>query len=185
MPISETTFRKVALEDPEGHWELWCGRLQRKPGMTAEHEELGFELAFELRAQLDRSQFRVRSDAGRVRRSAENYFIPDVLVLPTAAARAQFRTGQLAFYSDPVPLVVEVWSPSTGAYDVNVKLSEYQRRGDLEIWLMHPIERSLRTWVRHPDGSYQERRFTGGVVQPTALPGVSIDLSALFARLDQ
>jgi hypothetical protein len=27
MPISEETFERVALEDPDGKWELHCGRL--------------------------------------------------------------------------------------------------------------------------------------------------------------
>ena len=37
MPVSEQTYRQVALEDPEGKWELVCGYLRRKPAMTTEH----------------------------------------------------------------------------------------------------------------------------------------------------
>ena len=88
---------------------------------------------------------------------------------------------QLEAYTDPLPLVVEVWSPSTGDYDVETKLGEYRRRGDLEIWLLHPYSHSLTAWVRQPDGSYVEVHYTGGTVQPAALPGVTIDLDARFA----
>jgi Uma2 family endonuclease len=78
--------------------------------------------------------------------------------------------------------VVEVWSPTTGNYDLETKLGEYQRRGDREIWLIHPYDRTLTTWRRQPDGSYAESHHDhGGTVQPTALPGVTIDLDALFA----
>ena len=61
------------------------------------------------------------------------------------------------------------------------KLPEYQRRGDLEIWRIHPYDRTLIAWRRRPDGSYAQTTFTGGVVHPVALPGVAIDLDALFA----
>ena len=87
-------------------------------------------------------------------------------------------------YPEPLPLVVEVWPPSTGRLDVNEKLPEYQRRGDLEIWLLHPYERTLTVWRRQADGSYAETVQRGGSVRPVALPGVVIDLDALFRTLD-
>ena len=79
-----------------------------------------------------------------------------------------------------MPLVVEVWSPSTGDYDVEEKLPEYQRRGDLEIWRLHPYDKTLIRWVQQPDGSYADSLLRGGSVQPAALPGVSIQLDSLF-----
>ncbi|MEA2642766.1 MAG: hypothetical protein QOF51_4160 [Chloroflexota bacterium] len=180
MPVSEATFRQLALEDPEGHWELVCGDLRRKPGMTAAHNGASTELAFQLMLQLDKAWFRVRINAAHVRRSPENYYIPDVSVLPAELVLPQLPLRSLEVYDRPIPLVVEVWSPSTGEYDVETKLIEYQRRGDLEIWLVHPYERTLTAWVRQPDGSYTETLYTGGLVQPSALPGVTIDLEALF-----
>ncbi len=84
-------------------------------------------------------------------------------------------------YSASLPLVVEVWSPSTCDYDVDKKLPEYQRRGDLDVWRIHPYERTLIAWVRQADGSYAENHYRGGIVRPAALLGVAIDLDALFA----
>ena len=80
-----------------------------------------------------------------------------------------------------MPLVVDVWSPSTGDTDVADKLQEYQQRGDLEIWHIHPYERTLTAWVRRSDGSYTETLYTGGAVQPAFLPNVTIELASLFA----
>ena len=97
------------------------------------------------------------------------------LVLP------QLDQRTLEVYETPLPLVVEVWSPSTGQYDVETKLLEYQRRSDAEIWLIHPYDRTLRAWQRQPDGSYREVLHTAGAVRPVALPGVVIDLDTLFA----
>jgi len=180
MPVSEQTYLQLALEDPN-QWELHCGHLRRKPAMTAAHNDIGFELAFRLRQQLDRSQYRVRHNSGHVRRSAENYYIPDVFVIPTDLFRPlRDLRNVLEAYDAPLPLVVEVWSPSTGDYDVDAKLPEYQRRGDLEIWRIHPFERTLIAWRRQPDGSYNEPEYTSGTVQPVALPNVTIDLDTLF-----
>ncbi len=88
--------------------------------------------------------------------------------------------NRLAVYDDPVPLVIEVWSPSTGAYDTRTKLPLYRARGDREIWFAHPVERTLTAWVREVDGAYAETVHTGGGVASTALPAVRVDLGALF-----
>jgi len=134
VTVSEETFRQLALEDPEGHWELYCGRPRRKPGMTFAHNHAGVWLTIQLGQQLDRERYDVRTNAGHVRRSPENYFIPDVFVIPLEySVSFRERRDVLEWYDAPLPLVVEIWSPSTGDYDVNTKLGEYQRRGDLEI----------------------------------------------------
>jgi Uma2 family endonuclease len=86
----------------------------------------------------------------------------------------------LAIIADPLPLVVEVWSPSTGGYDVDAKLPIYQQRGDLEIWRIHPFERTVTAWRRQANGSYTETIYREGILAPVALPGVSITLDELF-----
>jgi Uma2 family endonuclease len=86
----------------------------------------------------------------------------------------------LESYDTPLPLVVEIWSRSTGDYDIETKLREYQRRGDLEIWRIHPYERTLTAWRRQPDGSYAESFHTEGIVHPIALPNVTIELDRFF-----
>jgi Uma2 family endonuclease len=181
MPVSETAFRKLALEDPSGHWELHCGVPRQKPGMTAKHNDLGIELVATLHAQLDRQHFRVRQNSGHVRTSADRYYIPDVFVVPTAQFLPQEPLRTLETYEQPLPLVVEIWSPSTGDYDVDSKLPEYQRRGDREIWRIHPYDRTLTRWVCQPDGSYVESFHTDGQLEPVELLGVTINLDTLFA----
>jgi Uma2 family endonuclease len=181
MLVSEQEFLQLALDDYKSRWELHCGRLRRKPDMSFEHNYLMVELQLTLALQLDREQFQVRTNLGHVRRSSESYYIPDVFVLPKELVLPHRGERQLENYSEPLPLVVEFWSPSTGDYDVKSKLQEYQRRGDLEIWLIHTYDRVLRAWRRQPDGSYAESTHTHEVMWPVALPGVSVDLDALFA----
>jgi Uma2 family endonuclease len=179
--ISGEAYERLALAEPDRKWELRDGVLREKPGRTAAHNSLEMQLGFMLMSQLDRSAYHVRIDSGRVRRPQATYFIPDVFVVPTAYVIPLLdRHDVLEVYDQPLPLVVEVWSRSTGDYDVAEKIAVCQQRGDLEIWRIHPYERTLTAWRRLPDGSYDETIHREGVVGPTALPGVEIDLAALF-----
>jgi Uma2 family endonuclease len=182
MSVTAETYRRLALEDPEGHWELHHGRLREKPSMSFRHNDVIAYLGGQLIQQLDRSQFRVRTNSGHLRRTDITFYIPDVFVIPTSIIGPERdREDVLEVYDEPLPLVVEVRSPSTDAYDVDQKIPEYQRRGDLEIWRVHPFERTVTAWRRQPDGTYTETVFPGGRVQPIALPNVTIDFDALFA----
>ena len=183
MPLTAETFERVALEDPEGQWELHCGRLREKPGMSFGHNRTTDLLASQLYRQIDSNRFSVRINHGHLRRAGESYYIPDIFVVPVARTIPEDeRADPLEVYGESALLVVEVWSPSTGKYDVDTKFPEYRARGDLEIWRIHPYKRTLIVWRRQPDGSYDETIHTGGTIEPVALPGVTIDLDALFAR---
>jgi Uma2 family endonuclease len=183
MAVSEALFELVALADDTARWELICGRLRPKPRMTAFHGQIARNLVRQLILQLPGEGLTVEREGPNLRVPGGNYRIPDVCVIPRhlVAQHQQNRPTALEIYEAPMPLVVEVWSPSTGDYDVDQKLREYQERGDLEIWRLHPGERSLTAWVRQPDGRYTETRYAGGIVRPVHLPGVAIDLDALFA----
>ncbi len=184
MPVTERTYEQVALEDHEGHWELDCGKLRRKPVMTSEHYYVARWLAARLNRRLDENQFQVATDNTRLRISTGRYYLPDLCVIPMSLLRPKLnRSGRLEVYDDPMPLVVEVWSPSTGEYDVETKFPEYRRRGDLEVWRIHPYKRTLTAWVRQPDGGYAETLYRGGVVTPAYLPNVTIALDELFRLL--
>ena len=177
----EQAYRELALTDAGKHTELWDGEPREKPPMSVGHTWAMTKLGFLLMGQLAWDEYQVRVDSGRLRRSARQYFIPDVMVIPTAFVRDLGGADALDVYDRPLPLVVEVWSPSTGDYDVTEKLAEYQRRGDGEIWYLHSSERTLTAWRRQPDGGYTEMVCREGEVRPVSLPGVVIDLAALFA----
>ena len=178
--MSEQEYREFVLSGVEGLWELHDGRLVEKPGMTWEHSGIVPLLAHYLLQQLDLDQFLVFVE-GRVRRPETTIFMPDVAVVPVSYGPGRWgRPGTLAIFSDPLPLVVEVWSASTGNYDVDTKIPVYQQRGDLEIWRIHPYDRTLTRWVRQPDGSYRETLHHGGTVTLAALPTVTIDLDRMF-----
>jgi Uma2 family endonuclease len=181
--ITEDAYQRLALAEPDRKWELRDGVLREKPAMTFDHNWLAMKLAHSLLSQLNWSVYQTRVNAGRVHRPGATFFIPDVFVLPTAYGTPLMnRSDLLEAYDQPLPLVVEIWSRSTGDYDVMEKLTLYRQRGDLEIWFIHPYERTLTAWRRLPNGSYEETVYHDGVVQPAALPNVTIDLATLFAR---
>ncbi|HZQ38269.1 MAG TPA: Uma2 family endonuclease [Dehalococcoidia bacterium] len=185
-PVTEQTFRQLALEDPEGHWELHCGRLRSKDDsvMIAEHGDLMFELAVMLRNQLAPPRSAFASIMGLCVARLESSTSRMCWSFPSGSSAQRVRPPRAEAYSGPLPLVVEVWSRSTGGVDVSDRLPEYRRRGDLEIWLLHPCERRLTTWVRQIDGTYAETVHTGGIVWPAHLPDIAIDLAASFATQD-
>ena len=177
--MSEQAYLEFVQSGDGGAWELHDGRLVEKPGMSWKHLDIVANLIALLHQQLDRAAYRVFAES-RVRRPAATIFLPDVAVVPTAYGEDIRDLPVLAIFSAPLPLVVEVWSPATGDYDVDAKLPVYQQRGDLEIWRIHPYERTLTSWQRLPDGSYQETMHRGGIIALVALPGVTIDLGALL-----
>ncbi|MFN8559837.1 MAG: Uma2 family endonuclease [Dehalococcoidia bacterium] len=181
MPVSARTYERVALEDGDHVWELVCGRLRQKPAMTTEHNHAARMLAMVIGRQLDPREHVVGTEATRLRVASGSHYVPDVCVVPMALVRRlAARPGTFEVYDDPMPLVVEVWSPSTGDYDVSDKLPEYRRRGDAEIWLLHPYARRLTVWRRQADGTYTETTHAEGEVRLAALPHVTVRLTDLF-----
>ena len=183
MAVKTEEYETLALREPDQRWELVCGVPRKKPVMTQEHQTTAWWLAHMIGNQVDPRQFQVRDNGSRAG-SGTTYFIPDVIVIPRAMMKSHGPDGPLETYSQPVPFVAEVWSRSTGDYDVDTKFPEYRRRGDLEIWRLDPYAREVTAWRRKADGTYSETRYTGGVVAIESLPGVSVSLEELFAMLD-
>jgi Uma2 family endonuclease len=179
--MTEEEYRAFALGDRSGQWELVRGELREKPGMSVEHGGVMMTLAAGLYNQLDPKQCAVRVSHARLRRSADTYYVPDIAVIPAPLERALLENpGSLDAYPEPLLLVIEIWSPSTGRYDIREKLPDYQARDDREIWYVHPYERTITVWRRMPNGSYAESVHRGGELRPESLPGVVFDLDMLF-----
>jgi Uma2 family endonuclease len=132
--ISEQAYRERALRDAERLWELWDGVPVEKPLLSMKHDDVAFHLGYLLQSQLDRNVYRINVNGGKTRHTPRNYFIPDVVVIP-AVVVLPFANDPQAFnaFAEPLPLVVDVWSPATGAYDVETKVQGYRKRGDAEI----------------------------------------------------
>ena len=109
-PMSEETYRQFALGDPQGQWELYRGQLREKPGMSVEHGGVTDNLLAFLYGQLDRNEYRIRTTHARLRRSADTYYIPDIVVIPTPVVQALLdQPGSLDAYPSRYP-----WSSKFG-----------------------------------------------------------------------
>ena len=179
--MSEQEYREFALTGEGKLYELWDGVAREKPLMNIMHGIVAANLGFALADQLDRRVYRVNINGGRTRCSARTYFIPDVIVIPFALQAPYIGDPHaLGAYAEQLPLVVEVWSYTAEPYDFASKLEAYRKRGDTEIWCIHPFERTLTSWRTQPDGSYREEIYRGGIVSADSLPGITIDLDDLL-----
>jgi Uma2 family endonuclease len=177
--VTEEAYQRLVFSDPDRQWELQDGQLREKPGATWDHGHVRMELGSLLMRQLDRAEY-VVFFSGRVRQPPATIFVPDLMVVPAAYGREfRGRPETLAIFSDPLPLIAEIWT-SIGDCDVDAKISVYQQRGDLEIWRIHPYDKTLTTWRRQPNGTYDNTAYQEGAVTPVALPGVTIQLADLF-----
>jgi Uma2 family endonuclease len=177
----EQAYRDLALNDYKVKWELWDGVLIEKPPLGLWSGVLASYLGFALANQLDRGEFRLNVNGGRVQYTARTYLVPDVVVIPAKLVLPYLDDPYaLGAFPEPLPLVADVWSPPSGAYDIAAKRDIYRKRGDPEIWFLQPFERTLSAWRKQPDGTYAEELYQGGIVSVLSLPGVTIDLDALF-----
>lgn len=179
MLTIQSTVEDVMLQQPDRRWELHRGELREKPSMTESHNRLIWRLSDQLAAGLDRSRYELRVNLSRLTRDDRTYYIPDVAIVPGKLTIRNQPPG-LEVFRDPLPFVAEVWSPSTGNYDVDQKLPEYQARGDLEIWRVHPFDYTVSAWCLEANGTYHETIHDHGRLALHALPGIMIDLDELF-----
>jgi Uma2 family endonuclease len=78
--------------------------------------------------------------------------------------------------------VVEILSKTSVKYDLGVKRTVYARTGVEELWIVDPAKRTLALYrlgenADTPAATYRaKQQFTS-----TLLPGLAIDLAAVFA----
>lgn len=177
--ITEGEYEQIVLAKPIERWELVAGQLREKPGNSWDHSRVVSELIYWLYPQLDPRQH-LPFIGAHVRCTKGTVFRPDVTIVPVEYGREFAGRPVLAIFSRPLPFLVEIWAPSTGDYDVDTKIPEYQKRDDLEIWRVHPYQKTITVWCRQPNGVYVESRHDRGGISLHALPDVSLALDDLF-----
>lgn len=79
-------------------------------------------------------------------------------------------------------LIVEILSPSNRPYDLQVKYRVYAAAGVREYWVADPEFATLSIFVLR-DGRYELEPNEAGRARSVLLPGLEIDVAALFADL--
>ncbi|MER3438041.1 MAG: hypothetical protein C4346_10895, partial [Chloroflexota bacterium] len=117
MVIREQIIDAFAQPNIGDRLEVHRGILREKPSMSFDHADLMTYLGLQLASQLDRRSFSVHINHGRLRHGERTYYIPDIIVIPSElASPLRGKPDALEIYDAPLPLVVEIWSPSTGDY---------------------------------------------------------------------
>ena len=164
---------------PEGTLaELFDGLLIMSPAPNVFHQIIAHRLSRWLGNYAEEHHAGLVLEAPiDVRLSPETVLQPDVVFVATD------RLGILAQQEvEGAPdLVVEVLSPSTGAYDLTQKRRLYEEAGVREYWIVDPAEKTIEVLALTDDGYRTATRArAAGLVRSVLLDGFGLDLEPLF-----
>jgi Uma2 family endonuclease len=149
LPRSRSLTREDldAMPDDGHRYELIDGTLVVTPAPSPRHQTVVGELHFILKAACP-PDLKVLFAPVDVVLAVDTVVQPDVLV----ARRVDFTKQDL-----PVAplLAIEVASPSTRLFDLQLKQKRYEKAGCPNYWVVDPDIPSLRAWELR-NGEYQE-----------------------------
>lgn len=175
-----TADELARLPEDDSHFELINGELVPMSPSGGLHFVIGLRLNMEIGAYIAQHPIGGLGSAEGgflLERNRDTVLAPDFAFLTNEQIRTVRRTPE-GFARVVPPLVIEVKSPTDREPAIIEKLGIYQAAGVTEIWWVRPDERSL---------TLHRLNHEPEVVRPPAifssssvLPGLSIDLAALF-----
>jgi Uma2 family endonuclease len=181
---SMTTVEKLTLEqflalpETEPASEFACGEAFQKPMPTRKHGKLQTYLAVLL------TQFLLRSPLGEAITEwrcifgppgEERTFVPDIVYV------VRERLTEDDYLFGPPDIAIEILSPGQHAGRFADKILFYVTHGVRMVWVIDPIERTVRVYVPGAETKLLtvDETLDGGDV----LPGFQVELAELFAQL--
>jgi Uma2 family endonuclease len=81
--------------------------------------------------------------------------------------------------------IIEILSPATAGKDQIQKVALYEKHGVREYWLVHPTDRLVTVRLLDSEGRYgiPQIQEAKGLLAVQTLPGLEIDLDAVFRRV--
>jgi len=161
---------------PDARVELIEGEIIDMAPIGNHHQSIVDQLNRALvRAVGDRAIVRVQ---GSIRLSQWSEPGPDLALL---APRADFYRTEFASAADAL-LVIEV-SDTTLHYDRDRKVPLYGRHGVAEVWVVDVRAKTVLVYRSLRDGQYEQHTLLErpATLEVRALPGVVLDVAALFA----
>ncbi|HEY2015572.1 MAG TPA: Uma2 family endonuclease [Bryobacteraceae bacterium] len=159
------------VPDEPGKMELLDGELIRLPPAKKKHRKMSHRLLYILKPLVEEGAV---AGVGEVyvemgyKIGPQNWFVPDVSIEHANQPESDYSEGAPA-------LAVEVISESNTAEQVDYKVKTYLANGGTEVWVVYP--KTHRVWVFR-QGHVEEFR---DVLKSELVPGLAIDLGALFA----
>ena len=156
--------------------EFIHGEVREKPVGNADH---GVLAAFIFRCFLyyvDRfgGQAGIEGRSRFLDPSDPRFMLPDLLLYRRGM---RFREGLMLL---PPTITAEVRSPDQTMAKQRERCRYYVAHGVEEAWLVDPVRRVFEVFDRERNGAAQ----TKGIFASLALPGLTVDLDNMFARLD-
>ncbi|MBA2521336.1 MAG: Uma2 family endonuclease [Chloroflexia bacterium] len=181
VPTKLMTYDELLeLPDLGDHYELIDGVLIVPPASSWMHADMIAALLRILFAHVPaRQPGKVLTAPVDVRLSSVRVLQPDIVYI--SPERRHLLTTNRAISGAP-DLVAEVLSPSNRRHDLDVKFAIYEQVGVREYWIVNLERERLTMFVLH-EGRFVERPHEGGIARSTVLPGLDVDISALFANL--
>jgi Uma2 family endonuclease len=168
---------EIGVLAPDARVELIEGEIIDMAPIGKDHQSIVDQLnRLLVRAVGDDAIVRVQ---GSVRLSQWSEPQPDLILL---APRPDFYRSEFALGTDTL-LVIEV-SDTTLRYDRDRKVPLYARHGVPEVWIVDVNADALLVYGELRDGQYERHvTFDRPTHMPvTQLPGIVLDIGALFAR---
>jgi Uma2 family endonuclease len=163
--------------------EYLDGGVYPMTGASANHSRIILSISTELNNQLGDRKCDVFPIDMKVRLpGSRKFFYPDVMVV---CGELQFHDDRRDIITNP-DLVVEVFSPSTEAFDRGAKFQAYRTLSSLKEYLLVAQESpTVEQYVRNDDGSWNLTTFVGPESTLT-LPSVecTLNLAAVYKRVE-
>jgi Uma2 family endonuclease len=105
---------------------------------------------------------------------------PDIFCIAPGGP-AVFSAGVVA---GPPTLIVEILSPSNRRHDLVTKFEIYERAGVAEYWIADARNATLTVYLL-VNGRYVEQVHDGITARSVVLPGLTVDIPALFGNVPQ
>lgn len=166
----------AGILSPEDRVELIEGQIVDMAPIGSEHAATTDILNEFVTRAVATGQAQVRIQ-GPPRLDRRNEPQPDLMLL---RPRADFYRDAHPTAAD-VLLLVEVADNSL-AYDRGPKLALYARHAVPEVWIVDLLGRTVEVCRGPgPEGYAERRRLTAGMIAPTLVPEIEIDVGALLA----
>jgi Uma2 family endonuclease len=160
--------------------------VREPPSPTVAHQEIVRELLLQIRSALQKTRYRVFVAPLDVRlpKTSEVDDKIDTVVQPDLFIVSDSQKVDDRGVLGAPDWLAEVLSPGTARYDRTIKLAAYERAGVREVWLVHPVDRTL-TIYRLDKGCYGSPKVVGlkGRTALTAVDGVTIDWDEVLANI--
>ena len=176
-----TVAEYLAFElDSEIKHEYIDGEIYPMPGVTKKHDDIVINCIVALSNLLRSSRCRVSSSDMRVSVSPTRYVYPDFSVI---CGIAETEHNTMTFLNPT--LVAEVTSPSSIAYDRDLKREFYQSIDTLQHYLVIDQHRVMvDLYTRGADGSWRSRQFADIAASlPLAALGCELPLAEIYRRI--